>query len=273
MNQSDRLVSLPADEPLLDYYRGTFDSAFVAIHPFFTVPGTHPLDCDYGTQIFLRSEMPGDADLIEYADAAGAQRSRAKKLDWDETQKRMREGAIAFSWLEVAEAAGMSDPRHIDRALRTCIGGLRSDLADEAGADALVEHCNAHSLFRPTEGDFQPIMRAGIVTLFRRAGVNRVIVGDEFGDEEREIELTALESEPNWDLIPYGIKRIRDVAGTLLVIVPWDRFLTVIASTRARASQTMPQTLFEGFWARPFTTTNWFREPCVPFGGAHTCET
>lgn len=263
MSERDRLISLPDDTPLPDYYRGMFDAVFVALHPFFTVPGTHPLDCDYGAPIAYRSELPDDVDLVAYMDAAEAERSKQKRVDWDEARRRMRLHSRLISWREMTDALHFADHRIIDRALRTNIGGLRAEFADEPAADILTESCNRRAIFLPTEGEFQPAMYRAIESLFRQAGAETVVLGDEFGEEECEIRLDAL-TENLAGAAPFGVKRIRDPRASVLAIVPWDHFLTVFAMTGETIERVDPAQVVEGFWAEPFTTISWFREPLVP---------
>lgn len=262
MSEPDRLISLPDDTPLSDYYHGMFDAVFVALHPFFTLPGTHPLDCDYGTPISYRSELPDDVDLIPHAEAAEAERSKQKRVDWDEAHRRARLHSRPISWRKMTGALHFADHRLIDRALRTNIGGLRAEFADEAAADILTEFCNKRAIFLPTEGVFQPAMYRAIESLFRQAGAETVIVGDEFGDHECELRLDGI-VENLANAVPFGARRIRDPRASLLAIVPWDHFLTVFAMTRESLERVDPARIVEGFWAEPFTTINWFREPLV----------
>ncbi len=262
MTRQDPLVWLPDDQPLLEFYRGTFDVAYIALHPFARVPGLDPLRCRHGSIVVERSEIPDDANLTAYLDQADAERARERLVDEVETDRRLKADGRIIAWREVMAACDLDDARHVHRALRTTIGGLRADLADEGSADRLIAFCNGGQIFRPTDSEFQPVMERDLVDLFARAGCDRVVLGDEFGDHDIPKPLDFLRGDapwagrPDWPPI-WGVRRIYAEDRSMLAIVPWDQFFTVIAMTADRAARAGTERLFEGFWCSVDTTAAW----------------
>ena len=107
---------------------------------------------------------------------------------------------------------------------------------------------------------------ARLVELFEHAGLDRVVLGDEFGDHDIPKPLDFLRTEQAWagrdDWPPiYGVRRLYAEDRSIIAIVPWDQFFTVIAMTAERAAQTAVELLFEGFWCDDATTLSWWRNP------------
>ncbi|WP_109807999.1 hypothetical protein [Sphingosinithalassobacter portus] len=257
---------------MLEYYHGHFDAVFVALHPFVSIEGMHPLACEIGSSVVERSEMPENINLIEYADQLGRERAATAKFDWTKTVEAMKRDGVTILWKELARNVGFDDLRVVDQALRTNIRGLRKDLENLAACERLVAHCMADGIFLPTASEFQPVMQQGLAELFARTGAEAVMMGDEFGDETNlgpSASLTdsrpwrfGLEGMPKWPL-----RRLYHPDESLLAVVPWDHFLTVLAMTNERKEQVRPETLFEGFWVDSETTIDWFLDAARPVVG------
>lgn len=111
-------------------------------------------------------------------------------------------------------------------------------------------------------------MQTSLAAVFRRAGTNRLIVGDEFGDDERLVDTSLLEQGDLWDgmaeLPQYGVKRLIAPDHSLLAWVHWDSFYTLILG-KAEAFQGLKiARLFEGFWCSDETESYWLTQPCIP---------
>jgi hypothetical protein len=260
------------DGPLLEYYQGHFDAVFLALHPFVRIESMHPLQCQSGTIVIDRSEIPEDVDLLEYSDRLGHERGATAQFDWAETVRSMKSQGIAISWREVATAIGFDDLRRMDRALRTNILGLKREFEDADAADQLVAHCMQAGIFLPTAGDFQPVHQRRLGELFVRTGTEQVMLGDEFGEETNLGPLSSLTDSAPWPadlegMPKWPLRRIYHPDASLLAVVPWDHFFMVLAMTDERKAQVCPESLFEGFWADSETTTAWFVDPMRPIVG------
>ncbi|MGU3492778.1 DUF2711 family protein [Xanthobacteraceae bacterium A53D] len=263
-----RFVAPPYDTAILPHYAGLFDAAFVALHPFFRLPGMDPADCLHGTQVFERAEVPEGVSLRAHMAAGEAERRAGKALDEDAVDLAAKAGGQKVSWREMVSRTGLADHRDLNRALRTHIKALKPEFADEAAATRLVEVCAGENLFLPTEGAFQPLMERSLVALFAACGCSQVIVGDEFGDEAVPVALAALEEDRPWHMTPawppIAPRRLVAEDGSLMACVDWDSFFILILGTRARFGQVDPASLFEGFWCGPETELSWQRQPLRP---------
>lgn len=256
---------------MLDWYAGVFNRGFIALHPFFAVEGLDPSLCAHGTMTFDRSDMPADADLMAWVDQASADHRKGKELfDGSIPAVAKRFGSV-IGWREICAATGLSDHCALDLALRTHIKGLRRDLRDESAMRAMTAYCDREKIFLPTEGELQPVMEHALVAMLRRAGLEEVIIADEFGEEERQVRLDSLAGEHAWrtraDLLQWGIRHIRAPDASLLVWVHWDSFFTAIFGTEERFRGARVSDGFEGFWCSERTTTYWLFEEPVPLVG------
>lgn len=258
----------PEDEAMLQWYHGAFDQGFIALHPFFTVDGLDPAVCEHGTLVVARSQIPDGVGLVEYMDQSSAMRRQGKELFSGSVSAVARQFGRAVAWREIAAALGVADHCALDRALRTNIMGLRRDLADHAAARALTAHCAREQIFLPTEGVIQPLMERPLVAMLKRAGLNEIIVTDEFGDEELLLPVAALDGDEPWesrdDMPKWGVRRIIAPDRSLLIWVHWDSFYAAIFGTSARLAAARPEDEFEGFRCSQATTTYWLLEDALP---------
>ena len=111
-------------------------------------------------------------------------------------------------------------------------------------------------------------MQTSLATAFRRAGKSRLIVGDEFGDDERLVDTSRLERVDLWDgmagLPKYGVKRLIAPDRSLLAWVHWDSFYTLILGKAEVFQELEIAELFEGFWCSDETASYWLTQPCIP---------
>lgn len=272
MTRGDPLIGLPSEGPLLDFYRGTFDAVYIALHPFFRIPGLDPLRCEYGSTVVLRSEMPEGVDLLAYVEQLRTEKALSHQVAASEVEERAKREGLIVPWREIGVRCGLGEAREINRALRTIILGLRSEFADEAGADRLAYYCGREQIFRPTESEFQPVSERRLVELFARAGCARIVLGDEFGDHDISQPLDFLKGDAAWSERPDwpqigGVRRIYAEDRSMLAIEPWDQFFTIIAMSTERVGQTAAEELFEGFWCGENTSVAWLHDPPRPMPG------
>jgi hypothetical protein len=211
--------------------------------------------------------MPGDVDLIKWLDDEASRLKSGKELNANSVDLIAKRFGKRVGWHSICRDEGFLDHCELDTALRTNIHGLRRHLEDHQLAERLTSYCQKSGIFLPTEGSIQPLMQSDLVNLFRRAGYSTVIAGDEFGDDDRLVDVALLEQNLLWEdlgeLPRYGIRRLIAPDHRLLAWVHWDSFYTVIFGDENLAS-IRPHELFEGFWCSPTTTSYWLTEPCIP---------
>jgi len=258
----------PDDSPILPWFGGTFTHGFVALHPFFTIEGLDPKNCEYGTLVLSRSAAPAAFSLLDWADAEQANRRVGKEIGPEGVDGAAKRYGRQIGWRTICQQAGFTDHCELDQALRTSIGGLRHDLADAAKSDRLTTYCSQHRIFPPNEGRFEPLMQTSLAAAFRRAGYLRLTVGDEFGDDERLVDTSLLEQSELWDgmaeLPRFGVKRLIAPDRSLLAWVHWDSFYTLILGTTEVFQDLKISTLFEGFWCSDETESYWLAQPFIP---------
>ena len=269
MNTSDRSKFGPPDDtPIMPWYGGAYSHGFVALHPFFTVEGLDPNTCEHGTLILSRSSAPSSLSLLEWADEEAAKRRAGKEITPQGVDGLAKRLGQRIGWRTVCQQSKFADDCELDRALRTSIDGLRHDLADTAASDRLASYCSRNGIFAPTEGSFQPLMQFSLASIFRRAGFRNLIVGDEFGDDERLVDISLLERNELWDgtagLPANGIKRLIAPDRSLLAWVHWDSFYTLILGAANALHDLETDRLFEGFWCSDKTDTYWLTQSSIP---------
>lgn len=258
----------PDDTPILPWFSGAYTHGFVALHPFFTVKGLDPKTCEYGTLVLSGSAAPAALGLLEWADEEAANRRVGKEIGFEGVDSAAKRYGRQIGWRTICQQADFANHCDLDQALRTSIGGLKHGFADAAKSERLTIYCSQHGIFPPNEGRFEPLMQANLAAVFRRAGFSRLIVGDEFGDDERLVDTSLLEQGDLWDgmadLPQYGVKRLIAPDHSLLAWVHWDSFYTLLLG-KAEAFQGLKiASLFEGFWCSEETESSWFRQPCIP---------
>ena len=258
----------PDDTAILPWYEGAYTHAFVALSPFYTVEGLDPARCENGNLILLRSDAPDDVELMQWTEHEAGKRRVGKEIDADALDRIAARFGRAVPWRKVCRDAGFADHHELDRALRSLIKGLRSDLESPILAERLRAHCTGAGLFLPTEGCFEPLVQAALVELFRRAGHAEVVVGDEFGDDERVMDLALLAKKIPWyqsnGMPAYGVRRLFSADRSLFVWVHWDSFYIVILGTEHSLASVKLADLFEGFWCSAVTKTYWLLQDCIP---------
>lgn len=258
----------PDDTPIMPWYGGAYSHGFVALHPFFTVEGLNPNTCEHGTLVLSRSSAPADLGLIEWADEESAKRRVGKEITPEGVDGLAKRFGQQISWRTMCQQTNFTNHCELDRALRTSIDGLRHDLENTAASDRLNSYCAQHGIFKPNEGSFQPLMQFSLAGIFRRAGFKNIIVGDEFGDDERSVEISRLERDELWDgmaeLPSFGVKRLIAPDRSLLVWIHWDSFYTLILGTAEALHDLKINQIFEGFWCSDETNTYWLTQACIP---------
>ncbi|MDH7975072.1 hypothetical protein QH494_23050 [Sphingomonas sp. AR_OL41] len=262
-----RFFGPPDDQAILPWYDGAYSRAFIALHPFFAVEGLDPATCVDGPLVLDADDSPQNLGLIEWLDRENARQRVGKELDEDAVDDIAKLFGSTIAWQAMAARADIADHRGLNRALRTGIGGLRAELADHPAEARLRLCCVRDRIFRPATGVLPPPMERGLVDLFRRARLDEIVMGDEFGDQEHVVDVAALDMPTSWRTsslpIPFP-RRLFARDGSLLVSVHWDSFFTIILGTEERLSGVGIDALFEGFWASVETSIGWLFQPAIP---------
>lgn len=219
----ERYVYPPTRDPLLEAYEKNFESAFVVLHPFLRVPEE--------LSWRLRRQYPSDGEIL-------AQASKCR-------------------WSEVAQLAGIRNCATMSQALLTSIGSIEDYLADYPSRDALKKTLETEAIWMPTEGRFEPLLQADLLTAFAMAGCKELVYVPEFPQIEpiEVLSVTALKEQEK-TFPERGSLVAPDES--FLVTVDWDSFFCLFYGPRSFIRNVVDERKLEGFFAEPETEHFWF---------------
>lgn len=211
------------DTPLIEAYGGRFESCFVLLHPFVSVPAELSWKA---TRTY-----PADEQIL----AAG------KKCTWG----------------EVASKTGLHACAKINQALLTSIGSVGPDLCDFAARDVLQHYLEGGAVWMPAEGRFEPLLQADFLDTFEAAEAPELIYVPEFPDAERTKHLSIDGLASGAEAFPARGSLVAPDT-TFLFTVDWDSFFTLFYGPRALASEAVQRRNLEGFFVNLTTEHFWF---------------
>ena len=217
------LVYPPYNAPLADAYGGQFESVFVVLHPFVTVP--EPLSWKVAKQ------YPSDEQIL----------SRGAKC----------------TWTQVAAQTGLATCAKLNQALLTSIRSIVDDLCDFDAAGRLARFLETEPVWMPTEGRFEPLLQADLLDAFQAAGHDDLVFVPEFPhtDPVQRLSLASLKSGAR----PYPSRgSLVAPDASFLFTVDWDSFFTLFYGPRPFVTETARRLNLEGFFATPTTEHHWF---------------
>ena len=252
------------DRPFLESWGGRFESVFVALHPFYQLPGTDPYAEGYAVSLHATGvsaqnefsaaeetafrglpgklgEVMGDARFI-------ASLSHPEGTDW------LADSPRALTWTDVAEGTGLGTQERVGTALLAMIGAIRGKFPDEVSR--LVGFCERTRTFPPTEGSFQPMHYACFLDLFRRSSSPVVMFQEEF-EGQPVLDLAYSEFDPIW---PHR-GSLFSADKSVLIVVDWDSYFTLVAGPRSLLGSWAEDYALDGFFADETTTHHWWAEP------------
>ncbi len=215
----DRFAVCPPNGAILPFYEGVFEAAYVLLNPF------------------LRPRSPSVEILA------------------DASAEEVCSTCDPVRWSEVQRLSGLPSLAAIDVALRTCIGGLKREMSDEALADGLNDCLSRHNLLPPVEGRFPELSLQPMLSFVQSLGPQWVWVGDEFCTERKL----------HWidDLKPAGAKtslyggNVFTADKSMLWTVHWDSHFSLFCSTRENVDLLSRHSELEGFSCGPTTEVYW----------------
>lgn len=217
----DRTIHHPSHKvPILTWWAGIYDHVFIALHPFFRVPGLKGL----GSKPF-----PSD-DLIK---------SSGQPVPWSEVHRAVapegpRDTFYRAAWL--LSVLGYAERANIDLQTR------------------IENYCARESLFLPQEYGLAPILEPTVGNFLARLGSSSVVAWDEFRENSIELELSTFDrSQPHYRL-PRSITSSRiwglhNREKGLLLTWEFDSTDALIALTTDALSLAKPEEFFEGWYA------------------------
>ena len=209
--------------PLIEAYGGSFESAFIVLHPFVNVP--------QNLSWSVTGEYPSDAHII----------ALGKK----------------YSWAQVSAQTGLNSCARVNQALLTSIGSLAGHLADRQASDTLQSFLEKRPVWMPTEGRFEPLLQSDILQLFAQADLDELVFVPEFPQSDPVVRLSV--SGLRAGDIPFpSCGTLLAPDASFLFTVDWDSFFTLFYGPRALITRAARSLKIEGFFATPNTDHAWF---------------
>lgn len=218
----DLFAVCPTSGPVLPFYQGSFESAYVLLHPFLRPTFTSV------------NGLGNDKFLCRAA---------------------IREHYEPVSWSEVQHLTGLQSISEVDIALRTQIGGLRETFSNQSLATRLRLGCEQAGIVEPSEGTFSDISHNNILSFIQGLGYEWVWVGDEFCterklhwiDELKDPTSTTTEGNCNLFTPDKGI----------LWTTHWDSHFSFFCGAKDTIVKLASDQRFEGFECQPDTEVYW----------------
>jgi hypothetical protein len=218
-----RFLYPPYDAPLADAYGGLFESVFIILHPFVTVPDN---------------------------------------LAWKATKKYPSDEQILnqgtkCSWAQVSSQTGLIACAKVNQALLTSTGSITPELSDSPAATALQRFLQSESVWMPVQGRFEPLLQIDLLAAFHAAGHEELIFVPEFPNVDPIQLLNASRLRNRIEAFPSrGTLLAQDES--FLLTVDWDSFFTLFYGTREFLTEVARKQNLEGFFATPTTEHTWF---------------
>jgi hypothetical protein len=219
----ERLVYPPYDAPLMDAYGHCFESVYVILHPFVSVP---------------------------------------EHLAWKATKQYPSDEQIASlgakcSWASVAAQTGIRSCDKMNQALLTSIRSLQDEFCDFPASNALQEFLQSSSVWMPTEGRFEPLLQMEFLDSFAASGQDELIFVPEFpiADPIQRLGVQKLKNREE-DFPSRGTLAAPD--GSFLFTVDWDSFFTLFYGPLDLVTEAVRRSKLEGFFATPTTEHSWY---------------
>lgn len=211
------------ETPLLEAYGGRFESAFVMLHPFVSVP-------QHLAWKNVRS-YPGDEQIL----------AEGRK----------------FSWARVYTQTGLNNCAKLNQALLTTIGSIREELMDFEARNLLRRFLEAEPVWMPTEGRFEPLLLMDMLAAFETAGKRELVFIPEFPEVESIQNLNI--SQLRDGAVPFPARgTLMPADASFLFTVDWDSFFTLFYGPREFVTRVAQRRNLEGFFAYQNIEHFWF---------------
>nr|WP_315480047.1 DUF2711 family protein [uncultured Rhodoferax sp.] len=218
----DLYAVCPNGGPVLPFYQGNFEAAYVLLHPFLRpTPTSLENSCN---------DAPLDRAAIQ---------ARYEPVFWSEVQR----------------VTGFRSISEVDIALRTQIGGLREEFANKSLATRLRFGCEQAGIVEPSEGTFSDLSHNSVLSFIQEQGYEWVWVGDEFCTERKLHWIDELK-EPT-SKTTEGHCSLFTPDKSILWTTHWDSHFSFFCGTKETIEKLASDQRFEGFECLPDTEVYW----------------
>ncbi|MGC1461013.1 MAG: DUF2711 family protein [Terracidiphilus sp.] len=221
--QYERLTYPAYETPLMEAFGGAFESVYVVLHPFVSVP---------------------------------------EELAWKATKQypsdeRILSAGAKFAWADVCARTGLGTCAKLNQALLTSIGSINEDLRDYAASGTLKNFLESKSVWMPGEGRFEPLLQMDFLDAFEAAGCGEPIFVPEFPGVDPMQRLNMQKLRRREETFP-SRGTLAALDESFLLTVDWDSFFTLFYGPREFVGEVVRRNRLEGFFATPTTEHSWF---------------
>lgn len=207
----------------MEAYGGAFESAYVILHPFVSVPDNLAWKAT--------KHYPSDEQILTLG--------------------------TKCTWADVAAKTGLSTCARLNQALLTSIGSIDDDLCDYAANDVLKSHLESGSVWMPGEGRFEPLLQMDLLNAFEAAGRGELIFVPEFPGADALQRLNIQRLRRREETFP-NRGTLAALDESFLLTVDWDSFFTLFYGPHEFVAEVVRRNSLEGFFATPTTEHSWF---------------
>ena len=211
------------DTPLVEAYGGRFESVFVVLHPFVSVPEELAWK--------VAKTYPTDEQIV----ACGAK----------------------CTWGEAAVHTRLRNCARLNQALLTSIRSIGDDLCDFKASEALSGFLESEPVWMPSEGRFEPLLQADFLRAFEAAKQDELVFVPEFPAVYAVQRLDLRKLTDREAAFPVRGSLVAPDA-SFLFTVDWDSFFTLFYGPLRFVTEVVGQRGLEGFFAGQTTEHFWF---------------
>ena len=218
-----RFIYPQTDAPLAEAYGAQFESVFILLHPFISVPS----DLAWKTT----KKYPSDEQILTHGSKC--------------------------PWAQVAAQTGLTACSKLNQALLTSTGSIALELSDFPASALLSSFLQSEPVWMPAQGRFEPLLQMDFLEAFKAAGQQELIFVPEFPhtDPIQRISVSRLSSRHD----PFPSRgTLLAPDESFLFTVDWDSFFTLFYGPRAFVAEIARRRNLEGFFATPTTVHSWF---------------
>ena len=222
----DLFATCPQGGNIFQYYAGTFEAIYVALHPFIQA-----ISVDKET--FKPETYPSRTNIVK----------NCKPVPWS----------------EVAHRTGLPSLAAVDIGLRTIIRGLKKEFENLDYASKIEGLCEAESILPPPEGYFSDLLHDSILQSIQALGYEWLWIGDEFCTERKLYWIDDLKEQNNVTARAHCNAFTPDKQ--LLWTTHWDSHFSFLCSSRENLVSIKNASKLEGFFCTPSTQVYWSTMP------------
>jgi hypothetical protein len=209
------------DMPIKEFYKGVFEEVFLFYHPFIK-----PKANDYD---YCRAGSLVKNEILELCEP--------------------------ISWADFLVLSSIENHKKLDIGLRTIIGGLKKEFANETSAQTILDVCKKNRIIIPSEGYFSEFLINKILSAIKKEGHEWIWCGDEFGSERKLHYIDDLINAAN----PFGNQRINLFShdSNILLTTHWDSHFSLLCSDKETVNKIVDLCNLEGFYCTDQTQIYW----------------